>query len=105
MLMTETALGRLVSPTEQDAVVEDAVLRVLFEFKLNPQNSVDGYLPEKLIADVIGQDRAWVARALELLKGRGLVEQTFAVRSFRLSANGLTYVYGMPGSRGLRGLM
>ncbi len=43
MLMTETALGRLVLQTDSNTVVEDAIARLLVEFKQNPQNREDGF--------------------------------------------------------------
>jgi hypothetical protein len=38
MDMFETALGRLVSMNEVQTVLEDAILKLLFDYRLNPQN-------------------------------------------------------------------
>lgn len=103
MLMTETALGRLVSQTEMNTVVEDAIARLLFEFKQNPQNREDGFLPVQLIANAIGEELHWVEPALDRMKARKLVEQSPIERAFRMTPGGVAFVYGMP--RGLRSIM
>lgn len=103
MLMTETALGRLVSQTEINTVVEDAIARLLFEFKQNPQNREDGFMPVQLIANAIGEELRWVEPALERMKARVLVEQSPLVRAFRMTPEGVAFVYGM--ARGLRSIM
>lgn len=104
MLMTETALGRLVFQTDMNTVVEDAIARLLFEFKQNPQNREDGFLPVQLIANAIGEELRWVEPALERMKARVLVEeQGPSLRTFRMTSEGVAFVYGMP--RGLRSIM
>lgn len=101
-MMTETALGRVVSQSDWSLVIEDAVLRLLFVFRRNPLNEFNAYLPEETIASSIGEEVSWVAPALERLKARGLVEQQVLTRNFRLSPNGVTFVFST-GARG-RGL-
>lgn len=87
--MTETALERLVSQTEINTVVEDAIARLLFEFKQNPQNREDGFMPVQLIANAIGEELRWVEPALERMKARVLVEQSPLVRAFRMTPEGV----------------
>jgi hypothetical protein len=38
MEMYETALGRLVPTNEAQTVLEDAILRLLYDYRLSPQN-------------------------------------------------------------------
>ncbi len=67
MQMFETALGRLVPAHEAQTVLEDAVLRLLFDYRMNPQNPNN--VPMKLseIVRAVSADEPLVAAALDAI--------------------------------------
>jgi hypothetical protein len=101
MEMFETALGRLVPVHEVQTVLEDAILRLLFEYRLNPQNPNN--VPMKLsdIVYAVSSAESLVVAALDALKEqkpalveeRGIFQQE---RTFSISGNGVRFVRNMP---------
>jgi hypothetical protein len=67
MDMYETALGRMVPTWEAQTLLEDAILRLLFDYRLNPQNP--GNVPMKLssIVRAVSSEEALVTAALDAL--------------------------------------
>ncbi len=101
MQMFETALGRLVPAHEAQTVLEDAVLRLLFDYRMNPQNPNN--VPMKLseIVRAVSADEPLVAAALDAMKGISppLVEEMAAwqaERAFRITGSGVRFVRNMP---------
>ncbi len=101
MEMFETALGRLVPTSELQTVLEDAILRLLFSYRLNPQNPNN--VPMKLsdIAHAVSSEQALVLAAIDSLKEEAppLVEEGTAFqaeRSFRITGSGVRFVRNMP---------
>ena len=96
--MFETALGRLVPTNEAQTVLEDAVLRLLVDYRLNPQNPNN--VPMKLsdIARAVSSDPALVIAALDALKEGTppLVEEQFQQeRTFSITGSGVRLVRNM----------
>jgi hypothetical protein len=102
MEMFETALGRLVPANEVQTVLEDAILRLLFDYRLNPQNPNN--VPMKLsdIARGVLSDENLVVAALDALKDDvpPLVveerEKLQGERAFSISGGGVRLVRNMP---------
>ena len=101
MEMYETALGRLVPVHEIQTVLEDAILRLLFEYRLNPQNPNN--VPMKLshIVHAVSSEQSRVVAALDALKEQqpALVEEREAFqqeRTFRITGSGVRFVRNMP---------
>ena len=103
MEMFETALGRVVPASEVQTVLEDAILRLLFEYRLNPQNpnNVPMKLPD-IVRGVVA-DAALAVAALDGLKENTppLVEEGPRFqqeRTFSISGSGVRFVRNMPQS-------
>ncbi len=101
MQMFETALGRLVPAHEAQTVLEDAVLRLLFDYRMNPQNPNN--VPMKLseIVRAVSADEPLVVAALDAMKeiSPPLVEEMplwQAERAFRITGRGVREVRNMP---------
>ena len=101
MEMFETALGRLVPTHEAQTVLEDAILRLLFDYRLNPQNPNN--FPMKLsdIVRAVSADEALVVAALDALKETPppLVEERDRYqqeRTFNITGSGVRFVRNMP---------
>jgi hypothetical protein len=99
--MFETALGRLVPAHEAQTVLEDAVLGLLFDYRMNSQNPNN--VPMKLsdIVRAVSADEALVVAALDAMKEASppLVEETppfQAERAFRITGSGVRFVRNMP---------
>ncbi len=99
--MFETALGRLVPTNEVQTVLEDAILRLLFDYRMNPQNPTN--VPMKLsdIVHAVSSEQALVVAALDALKEAQppqveecpLFQQQ---RTFRITGTGVRFVRNMP---------
>lgn len=101
MEMFETALGRLVPTNEVQTVLEDSILRVLFEYRMNPQNPNN--VPMKLanIVRGVNSNAAMVLAALDALRETQppLVEEGPLFqqeRTFRISGTGVRFVRNIP---------
>ena len=100
MDVIETALGRLVPAYEAQTVLEDAVLSLLYGYRMSPQNPKD--VPMKLsdIARGVSEDPALVLAALDALKERvpPLVTERERVqqeRTFSITGTGVGFVRNM----------
>ncbi len=101
MEMFETALGRLVPTHEFQTVLEDAVLRLLFDYRMSPQNpnNVPMKLPD--IVRAVSSDAQQVVAAIDALRESAppLVEecaQFQGERAFRITGSGVRFVRNMP---------
>ncbi len=101
MELFETALGRLVPAHEAHTVLEDAVLRLLFDYRMSPQNPSN--VPMKLsdISHAVSSERAYVIAALDALKENvpPLVEERESFqqeRTFNITGSGVRFVRNMP---------
>jgi hypothetical protein len=101
MMMYTTALGRDVSPHETQTILEDAILSLLFNFRMHPQNPNNAPLKLSEIARAVSEDERLVIAALDTLRGDRppLVEETEefeSERAFRLTGHGVRFVRNMP---------
>lgn len=101
MEMFETALGRLVPANERQTVLEDAILRLLFDYRMHPQNPNN--VPMKLsdIVHAVSSEERLVLAALDALKEDAppLVEERDIFqqgRTFRITGSGVRFVRNMP---------
>jgi hypothetical protein len=101
MEMFETALGRLVPTNEVQTALEDAILRLLFDYRLNPQNPNN--VPMKLsdIARAVSTEEPLVVAALDALMEEQppLVEEREKFqqdRTFNITGTGVRFVRNMP---------
>ncbi len=99
--MYETALGRLVPLNETQTVLEDAVLRLLYDYRMNPQNPQNVPMRLSSIVRAVGGEEAVVVGALDALKEQQppLIEETERwqqERAFRLTGMGVRFVRNMP---------
>lgn len=100
--MLETALGRLVGPHEVQTVLEDAILKLLYDYRMNPQNPSN--VPMKLSDIVRGvqvNEQALVIAALDALKEQqpSFVEERERFqqeRTFRITGTGVRFVRNVP---------
>lgn len=97
--MYETALGRLVPINELQTVLEDAILRLLFDYRAHPQNPEN--VPMKLsdIVRGVSSEQALALGALDALHGDKLVEEADRFqgeRTFRITGQGVRFVRNMP---------
>jgi hypothetical protein len=60
-------LGRMVPVNEAQTVLEDAVLRLLFDYRLNPQNPNNVPMKLSAIAQAVSADPALVRAALDAM--------------------------------------
>ncbi len=101
MEMFETALGRLVPTNEVQTVLEDSILRLLFDYRMNPQNPTNVPMRNSAIARALSTEPALIDAALDALKEsnpplveeRGLFEQE---RTFSITGTGVRFVRNMP---------
>lgn len=101
MEMFETALGRLVPANEVQTVLEDAIVRLLFDYRLNPQNPNNAPMRLTDVAYAVSADRALVVAALDALKEQQpqLIEERELLhgeRTFSITGSGLRFVRNMP---------
>lgn len=101
MEMYETALGRLVPVHEIQTVLEDAILDLLFRYRLNPQNPNNVPMKLSAIVHAVSSEQALVLAALDALKEQQqqLVEEREELgqeRTFRISGSGVRLVRNMP---------
>lgn len=101
MQMVETRLGRLVPAHEQQTVLEDAILRLLFDYRMSSQNPNN--VPMKLsdIVWAMSIDTPAVKAALDALmerqpplvefRGRFQQEDTFSI-----TGTGVGFARNMP---------
>jgi predicted transcriptional regulator len=101
MDMIETALGRLIPTNEIQTALEDAILRLLFDYRLNPQNPKN--VPMKLsdIAYAVNSEQGLVIAALDALKEDQppLVEERESFQqqpTFSITGRGVRFVRNMP---------
>ena len=101
MQMVETSLGRLVPNNETQTVLEDAILDLLFSYRMSAQNpnNVPMKLPD--IARAVSADEKLVVAALEALMERNppLVQERDGFqqqRTFSLTGTGVGFVRNMP---------
>jgi hypothetical protein len=101
MEMFETALGRLVPTNEVQTVLEDAILKLLYDYRLNPQNPKN--VPMKLsdIVRAVSSEQAVVIAALDALKEQQppLVEERGPYqqdRTFSITGSGVRFVRNQP---------
>lgn len=97
----ETALGRLVPDHEVQTILEDQILLLLFDYRLNPQNRNN--LPMKLsnIARAVSTDQTLVVAALDALREMvpPLVEEREMYqqeKTYRITGTGVRFVRNMP---------
>lgn len=101
MEMFETALGRLVPIHDLQTVLEDAILRVLFEYRMNPQNPKNAPMKLGNIVRAVSQDEALVIAALDGLRENNppLIEERERFqqdRTFSITGTGVRFVRNMP---------
>jgi len=108
MEMFETALGRLVPTNEVQTVLEDAILKLLFDYRLNPQNPKN--VPMKLsnIVRAVSSEGSLVVAALDAMKEQQppLVEERESYqqdRTFSITGSGVRFVRNLP--QGLLGVL
>jgi hypothetical protein len=86
--------------SDVQTVLEDSILRLLFEYRLNPQNPENAPMKLSRIAHAVSADPQLVAAALDALKEDNppLVEereQFQQERTFRISGIGVRFVRNM----------
>lgn len=101
MEMYQTALGRLVPTHDLQTVLEDAILRVLFEFRVNPQNPKNAPMKLGNIVRAVSQAEPLVVAALDALRENKppLVEERERFRqdrTFSITGTGVRFVRNMP---------
>jgi hypothetical protein len=101
MDMIETALGRLVPINEVQTAIEDAILRLLFDYRSNPQNPNNEPMRVSDIEYAVSSDGALVVAALDALKADRppLVEERDRFqqeRTFNISGSGMRFVMNLP---------
>ncbi len=101
MEMIETALGRLVPENEAQTVLEDAVLRLLFDYRLNPQNPNNVPMKLSVIAQAVSASPALAQAALDAMGGDTppKVEECPEFQgepTFRITGAGVRFVRNMP---------
>ncbi len=100
--MIETAIGRYVQPNEVQTILEDSVLRVLFDYRINPQNPNNVPMKVSEIVRAVSSDFPLVVAALEALSQEQeprLVEECKefqAERTFRITGSGVRFVRNIP---------
>jgi hypothetical protein len=67
MQQTKTALGRWVSSNEFQTVLEDGILRVLFDYRMSPQNPKNVPMKISEIVRAVSSDQKLVEAALDAL--------------------------------------
>ena len=68
MELFETAIGRLVPVDRPQLVLQDSILRLLYEFRLHPQNPNNVPMGLSSIVHAVVADRNLVLAALDALK-------------------------------------
>jgi hypothetical protein len=101
MEMFETALGRLVPTNEVQTVLEDAILRLGFDYRVNPQNANNVPLKLSDIVRAVSADEPLVIAALDAMKesSPSLVEERDLFqgeRAFAITGTGVRFVRNMP---------
>jgi hypothetical protein len=101
MEMFETALGRLVPTSEGQTVLEDAILKLLFDYRMNPQNPSNTPMKLSAIVRTVTVEDALVVAALDALKEERppLVEEGPLFqqeRTFRITGSGVRFVRNLP---------
>lgn len=73
--MNETALGRLVPEFDSEAVLDDAVVDLLFRFWAHPQNRpANAYIARSRIAQALAISAQTAAATIERLQTKGYVQ-------------------------------
>lgn len=101
MEMYETVLGRLVPTHELQTVLEDAVLWLLFEYRMSPQNPNNVPMKVSNIMRAVSSEAPLVIAALDALREGTppLVEESEQIqqeRTFRITGSGVRFVRNMP---------
>lgn len=99
MEMYETALGRLVPLNEVQTVLEDAILRLLFDYRMHPQNPDNAPMTLARVVHAVSSEPPLVIAALDALKEQNppLVEErgTSQQRTFSITGTGVRFVRNM----------
>lgn len=96
-----TPLGRLIPAHEVQTILQDQILRLLFDYRLNPQNRNN--VPMKLsdIARGVNADEKLVTAALDALweLSPSLIERCGEFQqesTYRITGSGVGFVRNMP---------
>ena len=107
MIFVTTALGRMVPQDQVGTVLEDLVLKVLFDYRMSPFNASNSPMPLSALAKSTGIDPKLAAAYAESLSASGLVEkypQKFmGSDAFRITGKGVVEVQNVP--QGLAGAL
>ncbi|NJM10390.1 MAG: hypothetical protein HC883_05935 [Bdellovibrionaceae bacterium] len=99
MQEVKTALGRWIPSHEVQTVLEDNILRVLFDYRMNPQNPNNVPMKISEIARAVSTEEKLVVAALEALKMDQNVEEKEEFqqeRTFGISGYGIRFVRNIP---------
>jgi predicted transcriptional regulator len=100
MIFVTTALGRMVPQDQLKTVIEDLVLKALFDYCMNPFNASNSPMPLAALAKSAGIDGNLAAAYAEALSGKGLVEkhpaQIKSADAFRITGKGVVEVQNVP---------
>jgi len=101
MEVIETALGRYVSGHESQTVLEDAVLHLLYEYRMHPQNPNNAPMKLSDIVRAVLADDRLVLAAIDGLRERRppYVEERDAFqqeRTFSITGTGVGFVRNLP---------
>jgi hypothetical protein len=99
MDIQQTALGRFVPAHMTQTILEDAVLSLLFDYRMNPQNPGNAPLKLSRIVHAVAENEGLVLAALEALKQERKVEERESFqqeRTFGITGLGVRFVRDMP---------
>lgn len=99
MDVQETALGRLVSVHQVQTILEDEVLSVLFDYRMNAQNPNNAPMKLGDLVRAVNGDEKLVTAALDALAAERYVEARGHFqneRSFSITGLGVRFVRDMP---------
>ena len=97
MEVVTIVLGRFIPAHQAQAVRDDAVLDLLFRYRINPQNQDNAPMKVPEIARPVASDPSLVLAALDALKevSPPLIEEGLEVqheRTFRITGMGVRFV-------------
>jgi hypothetical protein len=101
MEMVETALGRYVPIDETQTYLEDAILGLLYRYRMHPQNPNNAPMKLSDIVRAVLSEESQVVAALDALKENPppFVEEGARIqneRTFRITGSGVRFVRNMP---------
>lgn len=101
MEMVTTSLGRLVPATEAGTLLEDAILRLLFDYRLSADNPNNAPMKLGSIVRAVSADPALVIAALDALKEEQppLVEERAEFqgdKTFSITGTGVRFIRNLP---------